>query len=72
MLVWSVSREAPGEEEEVQNAVTPDGKYNASVSEADVSPLTLALDQTKARLESMSHTHMGPAGWCSPPEAALS
>ena len=48
MLVWSVSREAPGEEEEVQNAVTPDGKYDASVSEADVSPLTLALDQTKA------------------------
>lgn len=57
--------EAPGEER-AQNAVTPDGKYYASVSEADVSALTLAFSPNQTPTGE-DEPHMGTVGLLTPP-----
>lgn len=57
--------EAPGEEK-AQNAVTPDGKYYALVSEADVSALTLAFSPNQTPTGE-DEPRMGTVGLLTPP-----
>lgn len=54
--------ESPGEKENTQNAVTPNGKYYAFVNGACVPPLTLAF-RTNQTPAGEDEPHMSLLGW---------